>query len=77
MSDMEKMTIKSQEAMQAAARSAETKNNPEVQPEHLMAELVQQRGGIIPRVLEKMNANVIAISSGLEERIKRLKRESM
>jgi len=52
--DIEKMTRKSQEAMQAAARLAERKNNPSVEPEHLLNELVQQSEGIVPRLLDKI-----------------------
>ncbi|MFV3408541.1 ATP-dependent chaperone ClpB [Bdellovibrio bacteriovorus] len=53
--DIEKMTRKSQEAMQAAARLAERKNSPSVEPEHLLMELVQQTEGIVPRILDKLN----------------------
>ncbi|ASD62806.1 ATP-dependent chaperone ClpB [Bdellovibrio bacteriovorus] len=49
------MTRKSQEAMQAAARLAERKNSPSVEPEHLLMELVQQTEGIVPRILDKLN----------------------
>lgn len=52
--DIEKMTRKSQEAMQAAATLAETQRNSSVEPEHLLFELVQQSDGVIPRVLEKL-----------------------
>lgn len=53
-SDLEKMTRKSQEAMQAAARSAEARGNPSVEPEHLLTELLQQEEGIVPRLLERI-----------------------
>lgn len=53
--DIEKMTRKSQEAMQAAAKLAERKNSPSVEPEHLLTELVQQSEGIVPRLLDKLN----------------------
>ncbi|NUN07004.1 MAG: ATP-dependent chaperone ClpB [Bdellovibrio sp.] len=46
------MTRKSQEAMQAAARLAERKSNPSVEPEHLLTELIQQAEGIVPRLLD-------------------------
>ncbi|CAE80813.1 ATPase with chaperone activity, two ATP-binding domains [Bdellovibrio bacteriovorus HD100] len=49
------MTRKSQEAMQAAARLAERKSSPSVEPEHLLMELVQQTEGIVPRILDKLN----------------------
>ncbi len=52
--DIEKMTRKSQEAMQAAAKLAERKGNPSVEPEHLLLELVQQSEGIVPRLLDKL-----------------------
>ncbi|WP_415061820.1 ATP-dependent chaperone ClpB [Bdellovibrio sp.] len=55
--DIEKMTRKSQEAMQAAARLAERKGSPSVEPEHLLMELVQQSEGIVPRLLDKMSVN--------------------
>lgn len=56
--DIEKMTRKSQEAMQAAAKLAEKKSNPQVEPEHLLLELIQQSEGIVPRALEQAQANV-------------------
>lgn len=52
--DIEKMTRKSQEAMQAAAKLAESKGHPSVEPEHVLYELVQQSEGIVPRLLDKM-----------------------
>lgn len=55
--DIEKMTRKSQEAMQAAAKLAERKHSPSVEPEHLLMELVQQSEGIVPRVLDKLNVS--------------------
>lgn len=53
--DIEKMTRKSQEAMQAAARLAERKNSPSVEPEHLLLELIQQAEGIVPRLLDRLS----------------------
>jgi ATP-dependent Clp protease ATP-binding subunit ClpB len=50
----EKLTVKSQQAMeQAQARAAEL-GNPEVQPVHLLLALVEDREGVIPAVLEKI-----------------------
>ena len=56
--DMDKMTRKSQEAMQAAAQLAETKKNPSVEPEHLLFALLQQSEGIVPRIFEKSGVEV-------------------
>src|ERR1035437_1397318 len=50
----EKLTVKSQQAMeQAQARAAEL-GNPELQPVHLLLALVEDREGVIPAVLEKI-----------------------
>ncbi|MEN0057346.1 MAG: ATP-dependent chaperone ClpB [Bdellovibrio sp.] len=69
--DIEKMTRKSQEAMQAAARSAERKGSPSVEPEHLLLELVQQAEGIVPRLLDKMNVQQASFLTDLRNKIDR------
>ncbi|MEQ1722865.1 MAG: ATP-dependent chaperone ClpB [Pseudobdellovibrio sp.] len=66
--DMQKMTRKAQEAMQAAAKLAESSKHSVVEPEHLLSEIIEQDGGLIPRLLEetqvkpKVVASVIAKS---------------
>ncbi|MBC7420530.1 MAG: ATP-dependent chaperone ClpB [Bdellovibrio sp.] len=52
-SELQKMTHKSQEAMQAAAKSAENSKHSVVEPEHLLKELTEQDGGLIVRLLEE------------------------
>ncbi len=74
--DIEKMTRKSQEAMQAAAQNAETRGNPSVEPEHLLLELLQQSEGIVPRVLEKQNLSVKSMLEDLKSKIDKLPRVS-
>lgn len=59
--DMQKMTRKSQEAMQAAARNAEQMRHSVVEPEHLLAEIVEQEGGLVPRLLEESNLKPKAV----------------
>lgn len=68
-SDIEKMTQKSQEAMQAAALRAENKKNPTVEPEHLLLELLVQSEGVVPRVLEKMGVNIQSVAYDFQNRI--------
>ena len=50
----EKLTVKSQQAMQQAQARAAELGNPEVQPVHLLLALVEDREGVIPAVLEKI-----------------------
>ena len=44
----DRFTIKTQEAIAAAGRLAEERRNPQVTPEHLLAVLLEQDGGIVP-----------------------------
>jgi len=50
----EKLTVKSQQAMEQAQARATELGNPEVQPVHLLLALVEDREGVIPSVLEKI-----------------------
>ncbi|MGZ3797959.1 MAG: Clp protease N-terminal domain-containing protein, partial [Pseudobdellovibrionaceae bacterium] len=72
--EIEKMTRKSQEAMQAAAQSAENRGNPSVEPEHLLLELLQQSEGIVPRLFEKQNLSVKSMIEDLKQRIEKFPR---
>ncbi|MFN8845719.1 MAG: ATP-dependent chaperone ClpB [Bdellovibrionales bacterium] len=74
--DIEKMTRKSQEAMQAAARLAEEMEHPQVEPEHLLNELIKQQEGLVPRVLEKVGLVPVAVLKSLKERLQRFNKAS-
>ena len=50
----EKLTVKSQEAMQQAVGQAGELGNPEVMPVHLLLSLVGDREGVIPPVLARI-----------------------
>ena len=69
--DMEKMTRKSQEAMQAAARNAEGSGHSQVEPEHLLLALVEQTDGLIPRVLEKLQVRANDVAQELRSRLQK------
>lgn len=69
--DMEKMTRKSQEAMQSAASLAEKNGNSQLEPEHLLLALVEQSEGIVARLLEKSAVSSAAFVDELKSRISR------
>ena len=50
----DKLTVKSQEAMQQAIAQASELGNPELQPVHLLLTLISDREGVILPVLEKI-----------------------
>lgn len=70
--ELEKMTQKSQEAMQMAAQSAESRGNTQVESEHLLHALVTQEEGIVPRVLEKISVNIQTLAFDLQSKIEKL-----
>lgn len=76
MNDIEKMTRKSQEAMQAAAQRAETAQNSSVEPAHLMFELVVQQGGIVPQILRSLGKDPQSIAKDFENKMDTLPKVS-
>jgi len=65
--NINKYTEKAREAVAAAVELAQTANNPQVEPEHLLAALVDQREGIIPELLRKMNVDPAVVSRGVKD----------
>lgn len=76
MNDMDKMTRKSQEAMQATAQMAEKRGHPSVEPEHLLTVLIQQSEGIVPRLIEKAGASVKALLVDLDTKLEKMPKVS-
>ena len=70
--DLQKMTRKSQEAMQAAAKLAESQQNSFVEPEHLLTELVEQDGGLVPRLLEESQVKPKAVAEVIARALAKL-----
>src|SRR5262249_39024494 len=58
---LDRFTIKSQEAIQAALRLAEERRNPQATPEHLLAVLLTQPESIVPAALRKVGSDPLAI----------------
>ncbi len=68
----EKLTVKSQEAVQGAAALALENGNAEVQPLHLMATLLEDREGVVLPVLEKVGVPVEQMLTGVNSAIQKL-----
>ena len=64
-----KMTEKTQEAIQNAQNRALKLGHVEVDAEHLLAGLLEQKGGLIPRLLEKINVSTEALARSLEKEL--------
>ncbi len=65
----DRFTIKSQEALQAAQRLADERRNPQTTPEHLLAVLLEQEGGVVSPVLRKLGADPAAVRQALAPRL--------
>ncbi len=68
----DRLTVKSQEAVQAAAAHAAENGNPEVLPVHLMAALLEDREGVVLPVLEKVGVPVEQMLAGVNAAIAKL-----
>jgi len=74
--NLNQLTIKSQEALQSAQLIATSYGNQFIEPEHLLAALVQDPNGTILPVLQKLGANDRFIKIKLNEAIDRLPKVS-
>src|SRR5205807_6622375 len=61
----DRFTIKSQEAIQAAQRLADERRNPQTTPEHLLAALLEQEGGVVVGVLGKLGVDPATVRQTL------------
>jgi ATP-dependent Clp protease ATP-binding subunit ClpB len=72
----DKLTVKSQEAVQAAASAAAENGNPEVLPLHLLAALLQDREGVVLPVLEGAGVPAQQLLTGVNTAISKLPKVS-
>ncbi|MDI6812192.1 MAG: ATP-dependent chaperone ClpB [Deltaproteobacteria bacterium] len=71
---LDKLTYKSQEALQAAQDLARRLNHPQIEPEHLLRELLAQEEGLIKPLLKKLEVDPQRLIRGVEDRLTRLPR---
>jgi ATP-dependent Clp protease ATP-binding subunit ClpB len=68
---MERLTIKAQEAIQGAQRLAQENSNQELDVEHLLAALLEQNESLIPSLLQKLGVPVPALTAAVQQEIER------
>ncbi|MBZ4658926.1 MAG: clpB [Desulfacinum sp.] len=74
--DLNKFTIKSQEALQAAQTKAVKYGHVEVDGEHLLLALLEQSDGLVPRILKRMDVSVDAVTEAVVRELERKPRVS-
>jgi ATP-dependent Clp protease ATP-binding subunit ClpB len=68
---MDRLTIKSQEALQEAQRIAHGYSHQEIDGEHLLLALLGQAESLIPNLLEKLGAPAASLKTDLERELAR------
>jgi len=74
--NLNKLTIKAQEAVQTAIEIAQNYSNQIIEPEHLLAASVQETGSIADSILKKTGANVDVIKIKVNELLESLPKVS-
>ena len=70
--DIEKFTLKAQEALQEAKSIAERKHHQQIDVEHLLLALLDQKEGIVIPILQKLGSNPDLIASQLGDELNRV-----
>ncbi|MBF0544273.1 MAG: ATP-dependent chaperone ClpB [Candidatus Riflebacteria bacterium] len=69
--NLEKMTIKTQEALQLAQTIALKNGNTEIDPEHVLSALFEESDGFLPRLFNKMNVPLEDFKDRLADEIRK------
>jgi ATP-dependent Clp protease ATP-binding subunit ClpB len=69
---LDKLTIKAQEAIQAAQSLADQHGHQSIEPEHVLVALLQQREGVVGPVLAKLGTRPDVIQATLEAELGKL-----
>ncbi|HEY0430226.1 MAG TPA: Clp protease N-terminal domain-containing protein, partial [Pyrinomonadaceae bacterium] len=71
---LDKFTLRAQEAIQSAIEFAERNQNQQVEPEHLLAAMLEQPEGIVRPILGKLAVNVQVVLNDVHAAISRFPR---
>ena len=63
---LDKFTIKAQESIGEAQQMANSYNHQEIKEEHLLLALINQKEGVVPSILQKLEVNLEEIKAKLE-----------
>src|SRR5215470_8184704 len=72
----DKLTLKGQEALQAAQNHAQENGNPQVAPEHLLWALIEQKDGVVLPILQKLGVNLQTVARDLADAVAKLPKVS-
>jgi ATP-dependent Clp protease ATP-binding subunit ClpB len=72
----DRFTIRGQEAVQAAIGVAEKNQNQQVEPEHLLIAMMEQKEGVVRPILGKVGVNVATVVNELQAAVEKLPKVS-
>ncbi len=70
--DINRYTQKSKEALSSAQQLAAERHHQEVTGKHMLAALLAQEGGMVPRILEHAGVNPVNLTAATEELLRRI-----
>jgi len=71
----DRFTLKAQETVQASQEIADKHNHQSIEPEHVLFALLDQQGGIVPSILQKLGVDPRFIRQQVETEIEKLPRQ--
>ncbi|MCW8803303.1 MAG: ATP-dependent chaperone ClpB, partial [Ignavibacteriaceae bacterium] len=74
--NLNKLTVKAQEVVQTALEIAQNYNNQILEPEHLLASLIQESSGLTDTIMKKTGGNTNAIKLKINESMETLPKVS-
>jgi ATP-dependent Clp protease ATP-binding subunit ClpB len=72
----DKLTVKAQEALQAAQEMGARSGQQQIEPLHLLWALVAQGDGVVPPLLDKLGVSPTVVAGEIEKQIERLPKVS-
>ena len=69
---MDKLTQKSQEALEQSQRISMEYNSSQVEPEHLLSALITQENGLVPAILGRMEVDLGLMKDRLETELRNM-----
>jgi ATP-dependent Clp protease ATP-binding subunit ClpB len=74
--NLQKFTVKAQEAVQAALEVAQSHQHQGLEPAHLMKALLQEEGGLTVTLLQRLNANLDYLTTKTDQALDKLPKVS-
>jgi ATP-dependent Clp protease ATP-binding subunit ClpB len=71
-----KLTVKAQEVVQTALEIAQNYNNQILEPEHILAALIQEKGNIADTIMQKTGGNVNSVKLKVNDLLEKLPKVS-